>query len=361
MDATAAATDAAPAPQLPRGVNRVTGGVYVGPQDALDRMVREFGVERVVACVEDLTPAHQQLPQRVRVLHIPVEDTLESNVTQYAGRVVDFIQDYFDEATQRREALARVAEAMKDDAAPAAAEPAAADAEAATPATQEEPPRAEAPPVPAPGAQAAGAAATDAAADESDDDGGAAPSTTPAVYVHCFAGQSRAPAVAAAAMMLVENITLDQALSRFQDTRVRPNPGFITQLVHLDQQLHGESTFDVHGYFIEGLVDMFPHATRAEVDALYKEKGGDIRATRDTLMKRHAAAFFDKDKITVDLLTKAVEVQCVPRAVVQRVYEREGKNRDRALAALMMMQPEELVDMIEAVRDEAEGAGRSSE
>lgn len=65
------------------------------------------------------------------------------------------------------------------------------------------------------------------------------------VLIHCMAGISRSATITAAYLMLRHNHTVEKALKTIRHSRpVRPNEGFIRQLVLLDSQIQSGKYFD---------------------------------------------------------------------------------------------------------------------
>ena len=72
-----------------------------------------------------------------------------------------------------------------------------------------------------------------------------------AILVHCVQGISRSSTIVIAYLMKRENMTLKDAYAHVKNLRplIRPNKGFLTALIKLDEKLHGSSSIVLEEYF----------------------------------------------------------------------------------------------------------------
>ena len=158
-----------------------------------------------------------------------------------------------------------------------------------------------------------------------------------ACFVHCSAGVSRSPTVVAAYLITRKNMTLADALKAVGPL-CRPNPGFIRQLVQLEESCTGlPSTFDLKEYFVSGLMQLFPSQSEADIRSTMSTCSNDVVAARSLLMKRSLLSI-NRDEAMIGALVSMVDGRYVAEAEVREVYAACNKQRDQCLLQLLERQ-----------------------
>ena len=311
-------------PLMP-GVRKVHGDVHYGPDSAVVDMASRC--RGVISALEEPSKADavaQTANPGLRFLHLSTRDAADQPLRDAIAATVDFTMALVEE------------DVASDDEANAAAAGSDDDSGHDDPPPLGNAPEAAAPKVP------------------KDADADVVPPPPPrrrGVFIHCHAGQSRSAALAAGYLMAGRQMSLREAVDLLGGPEaVAFNPSFLGQLMALDGEHSesGTSDFDAEAFFIANLQKLFPQASEADARKALHAASGDVYVARNALMRAHAAAFIDRDKIMVDCLCDAVKTQCIPRRIVKEIYEEEGCHRDRALARLINISPEDLVDMMTA-------------
>jgi hypothetical protein len=305
---------------LPPGVTSVVEGLYIGSDAAVGAMVKAHGCRVIVSCLEELSDQDRLYADSggIRVVHVPMADSAEQRLgAEIVASATDVIDGYLQEWYGGE--AASLEEDEDADAVP--------DAVDSQPTSSNKPEQAE------------------PCANEEP------PAEKPCIYVHCHAGTSRSVAVAIAYLMLVREMRLRDAVDALTASnaaaRIAPNPSFIGQLIGLDEQIFGApTTFDARAFFVKHLCQLFPTSPAEEVGETLDAVHGNVYAARDRLMRHHASAFVNRDQIMIDCIHRAVANQGISRSLVHRIYNEEGKHRDRALARLFKLTPENLVDLL---------------
>lgn len=318
-----------PFKRLPPTVVEVAPHVYFGSQKAVSTMVSEWGVRRLVRCVEDPPSCDETFGGDITVMHLPLADTLDQEILSAIAPAAEAIDDIVQSNAEKLEAKQAYEEALREQAAAQAPDVVRVEEEtesspAATPAT----------------------ATTEPTSNKLELDPQRLAAVTPiSVYIFCQAGASRSAAVACGYLMMKRSMSLEEALATL-GPRAKPNPSFIRQLMELDalQSPDGKSNFNLRDHMVDQLCDMFPKASENDVKLAYDHCQGDILQVRELLMRKFASALTDRHKLMIDSLLTILQTErpYLTRLHVEHVYNSCGKQRDNALIKLMKMTQEEL-------------------
>ncbi len=103
------------------------------------------------------------------------------------------------------------------------------------------------------------------------------------VLLHCYAGKSRSACFAIAYLMSVYRMSLSDAYTFVKNKRkIIPNISFMEELMQYETQLFGSSSFDIHEFMVQFIVDSFD-LEYEKVKSVFAASGQDYDQTIDKL------------------------------------------------------------------------------